>query len=75
MGRIEALVPAVVYVPPGRYLLSDTPVLFMYTHLIGTIAARRRLCEALKPRLHISVWRNEAVPRRDDWLQYVYSGT
>ena len=24
-----------VYVPPGRYLLSDTLVLFMYTHLIG----------------------------------------
>ena len=24
-----------VYIPPGRYLLSDTLVLFMYTHLIG----------------------------------------
>ena len=27
--------PAVVYVPPGRYVISDTLVLFFYTHLVG----------------------------------------
>eukprot|EP01044_Picomonas_judraskeda_P010049 COSAG03_NODE_1268_length_4429_cov_3.964451_2_plen_244_part_00 len=42
-----AKAPAVVYVPPGRYIISDTLVLYFYTHLMGNHKCRPTL--VLKP--------------------------
>eukprot|EP01043_Picozoa_sp_COSAG02_P039898 COSAG02_NODE_3185_length_7214_cov_31.354181_6_plen_338_part_01 len=39
--------PAVIYVPSGRYIISDTLVLFFYTHLMGNHKCRPTL--VLKP--------------------------
>ena len=30
--------PSVIYLPPGRYVISDTLVLLFYTHLVGNFA-------------------------------------
>ena len=31
-----AALPAIVYLPPGKYMVSDTLVCWFYTHLVGS---------------------------------------
>ena len=42
-GNVEAKRPAVVYFPPGRYVVSDTIVAWFYTHLVGSFKCNSTL--------------------------------
>jgi glucan 1,3-beta-glucosidase len=39
VGSVQQKLPALVYFPPGRYLVSDTLVMYYHTHLTGSLSA------------------------------------
>eukprot|EP01052_Picozoa_sp_SAG31_P031766 SAG31_NODE_3405_length_4311_cov_2.512821_1_plen_194_part_00 len=38
VGSVQQKMPSVVYFPSGRYLVSDTLVMYYHTHLVGSLS-------------------------------------
>ena len=76
---------AIVYLPPGDYVISDTIVLWFYSHLVGSAACPPtiRLADrapgfdgqaGLKPLIATNLGFNVTLEERAWWVQYKLQG-
>lgn len=76
---------AIVYLPPGDYLISDTIVLWYWSHLVGSAACPPTLRLAdrapgfdghagLKPIVATNLGFNVSLDARAWWVQFKYEG-
>ena len=80
-----AATPAIVYLPPGTYLISDTLVLWFYSHLLGNALCPPTLLLApstpgfsgaygLRPMVTANLGFNISVRHHAWWIQAKYLG-
>ena len=84
-GSNMAKSAAIVYIPAGTYVISDTIVLWFYTHLVGNAVCHPTLLLAHsatgfdgaagnKPIIAVNGGLNETASRHAWWLQYQLEG-